>query len=169
MNPGPRDPPPTPALLAALSVRYGSAADDSSKVIETHLAFLALLSRGRAISASASPQPMHARPEAEACDTEGLALEYVSIEVERGERCPLLLCRATGGEGAATVPLRPVFVLHGPGKSLADLVFAHGWADEQVMAHLNRVADAISATDTDEDAVGALNLHLNGRRTSSRR
>ena len=48
-------------------------------------------------------------------------------------------------------------------------VFAHGWADEQVMAHLNRVADAINATDTDEDAVGALNLHLNGRRTSSRR
>ena len=52
-------------------------------------------------------------------------LEYVSIEVERGERCPLLLCRAAAAKsavGAAAMPLRPVFVLHGTGKSLADLL-----------------------------------------------
>ena len=55
-------------------------------------------------------------------------LEHVSIEVELGERCPLLLCRAAGAVGA---PLRPVFVLHGTGKSLADLLH-HG--------HLQRFA-----------------------------
>ena len=99
---------------------------------------LAVLSRGRAVSNSPSPMPMHACPEAEACDTEGLVLEFVSIGVERGERCPLLLCRAaptsapsqgaaavtgdTAAPGAADAPLRPVFVLHGTGKSLTDLL-----------------------------------------------
>jgi hypothetical protein len=117
----PRSPPPTPALLATLSAKYGSAAD----VEATRAAFLAVLSRGRAVAQSASPKPTHACPEAETCNTEGLVLEYVSIEVERGERCPLLLCRAAAAKsavGAAAMPLRPVFVLHGTGKSLADLL-----------------------------------------------
>ena len=119
MASAPRSPPPTPALLAALSARYGSAADAEA----TRASFLAVLSRGRAVSKSPSPLPMHACPEAEACDTEGLVLEYVSIEVERGERCPLLLCHSAAAESAAgatgALPLRPVFVLHGTGKSLA--------------------------------------------------
>ena len=53
----PRSPPPTPALLAALSARYGSAAD----VEATRTSFLAMLSRGRAVSPSPSPLPMHGR------------------------------------------------------------------------------------------------------------
>ena len=130
----PRSTPPTAARLAALSARYGSAADAEA----TRASLLAVLSRGRAVSKSPSPVPTHACPEAEACDTEGLVLEFVSIEVERGERCPLLLCRAaptsapaqgaaavtgdTAAPAAADAPLRPVFVLHGTGKSLADLL-----------------------------------------------
>ena len=86
----PRSTPPTAARLAALSARYGSAADAEA----TRASLLAVLSRGRAVPNSPSPVPTHACPEAEACDTEGLVLEFVSIEVERGERCPLLLCRA---------------------------------------------------------------------------
>ena len=52
-------------------------------------------------------------------DTEGLIVEHTSIEVEIGERCPLLLCRAK--EHAATA-LRPVFVMHGTGQSLDGLL-----------------------------------------------
>ena len=69
----PRTAPPTAARLAALSARYGSAADAEA----TRASLLAVLSSGRAVPNSPSPMPTHACPEAEACDTEGLVLEVV--------------------------------------------------------------------------------------------
>ena len=104
--------PPSRATLAALAAKYGSPAHAEA----TRKAFLDLLCRGRAIPAS--PWPRH-MPTSLDGDTEGLIVEHTSIEVEIGERCPLLLCRAK--EHAATA-LRPVFVMHGTGQSLDGLL-----------------------------------------------
>ena len=45
-------------------------------------------------------------------------------------------------------------------------VFADGRVDHEVMTHLNKLTDSVSATDTDLVSVGVLNLHLNGGLTT---
>lgn len=54
----------------------------------------------------------------EGMDIEGLDLEHVSVTVEQGERCPLLLVKKTGAQGK----LRPIFVLHGTMTNKLDLL-----------------------------------------------
>ena len=118
----PRSPRPSRGTTQRLRARFGGAARPEA----TRASLLALLGGGRAPVPTPSPQPLP--PPAATADVNGLTLEHTSVEVEAGERCPLLLCREASRAAEA---LRPVFVMHGTGKSLTDLL-QHG--------HLQRFA-----------------------------
>lgn len=110
--------------MQRLRARFGGAAHPEA----TRASLLALLGRGRAPVAALSPQSLPPPGATANVDADGLLLEHTSVEVEVGERCPLLLCREASRAAEA---LRPVFVMHGTGKSLTDLL-EHG--------HLQRFA-----------------------------
>ena len=119
----PRSPRPSRGTTQRLRARFGGAAHAEA----TRASLLALLGRGRAPVPAPAPQPLP--PPAATANVDGLLLEHTTVEVEAGgERCPLLLCREASRSGE---PLRPVFVMHGTGKSLTDLL-EHG--------HLQRFA-----------------------------